>query len=49
VQSRAKGRDWSIISMQTGDTPATLISTYSQLTLEDRHRISDESPIVKGD
>jgi len=49
VQSRAKGRDWSIISMQTGDIPATLISTYSQLTLEDRHRISDESPIVKGD
>jgi len=48
VQSRAKGRDWSIISMQTGDTPATLISTYSQLTLEDRHRISDESPIVRG-
>ena len=51
VQSRAKGRDWSIISMQTGDTPATLISVYSQLSLEDRHKISDESPIVqyKGD
>jgi integrase len=46
VQSRAKGRDWSIISMQTGDTPATLISIYSQLTLEDRHRISDESPLI---
>jgi integrase len=49
VQSRAKGRDWSIISMQTGDTAATLISTYSQLTLEDRHRISDETPLIKGD
>ena len=47
VQSRAKGRDWSIISMQTGDTPATLISTYSQLTLEDRHKMSNESPIVE--
>jgi integrase len=46
VQSRAKGRDWSIISMQTGDTPATLISTYSQLSLEDRHRISDEKPLI---
>jgi len=46
VQSRAKGRDWSIISMQTGDTPATLISVYSQLSLEDRHKLSNESPIV---
>lgn len=46
VQSRAKGRDWSVISMQTGDTAATLIQTYSQLTLEDRHKLSNESPLT---
>jgi len=48
VQSRAKGRDWSIISMQTGDTPATLISTYSQLSLEDRHKMSNDKPLIEG-
>jgi len=46
VQSRRAGRDWDIISLQTGDRVATLIQEYSKLSLEDRIRISTEKPIV---
>ena len=48
VRSRQKGRDWAAISMQTGDTAATLITTYSQLTVEDRQKISNEKPLIEG-
>jgi len=47
VQSRRAGRDWNWLSQQTGDTVATLISEYGQLSIEDRQRIGNESPIVR--
>jgi integrase len=47
VQSRRAGRDWDVISQQTGDRVSTLIQEYSKLSLEDRIRISTEKPIVQ--
>lgn len=47
VVSRKKGRDWSLISAQTGDTAATLIQEYSKLTLEDRQKMTDDMPLIE--
>jgi integrase len=47
VESRKKGRDWSLISAQTGDTAATLIQEYSKLSLEDRQKMTDEKPLTE--
>ena len=47
VESRKKGRDWSLISAQTGDTAATLIQEYSKLSLEDRQKMTNEKPLTE--
>lgn len=47
VISRKRGREWSLISAQTGDTAATLIQEYSKLSLEDRQEMTDRSPIIR--
>jgi integrase len=46
VESRKKGREWSLISAQTGDTAATLIQEYDKLSLEDRQKMTDEKPLI---
>ena len=47
VESRNKGREWSLISAQTGDTAATLIQEYDKLSLEDRQKMTDERPLTE--
>ena len=46
VESRKKGREWSLISAQTGDTAATLIQEYDKLSLEDRQKMTNEKPLI---
>jgi len=48
VQSRRMGRDWDIISQQTGDRPATLIQEYSRLSIEDRKQVEKDKPLIEG-
>jgi len=47
VQARRAGRDWNEISQQTGDTLATLVQTYGNLSLEDRIESTDEKPLIQ--
>ena len=46
VQSRLKGRDIKCVQQQTGDSLLTLLRIYSNLTIEDRRKISEEKPII---
>ena len=46
VQSRMKGRDIKAVQQQTGDSLLTLLRVYSNLSSEDRLRISEERPII---
>jgi len=48
VESRKKGREWSLISAQTGDTAATLIQEYDKLSLEDRQKMTNDRPLIGG-
>jgi len=46
VQSRLKGRDIKAVQQQTGDSLLTLLRVYSNLSVEDRVKISEENPII---
>jgi len=47
VQARRAGRDWNEIAQQTGDTLATLVTTYGNLSLEDRIESTNEKPLIQ--
>lgn len=46
MQSRLKGRDIKVVQQQTGDSLLTLLRVYSNLSVEDRVRISENKPII---
>ena len=46
VQSRLRGRDIKAVQQQTGDSLLTLLRIYSNLSNEDRIKISESRPIL---
>jgi len=49
VRSRLAGRDVSAIRAQTGDSAITLLRVYSELTPEERLKITESKPIIPGE
>ncbi|MCK5560255.1 MAG: site-specific integrase [Thermoplasmata archaeon] len=49
MQSRLRGRDIKAVQQQTGDSLLTLLRIYSNLSTNDRVRISEDKPIIPED
>jgi integrase len=49
VQSKMKGRDIKVVQQQTDDSLLTLLRIYSNLSIEDRAKISEEKPIIHNE
>ena len=48
VHSIRAGRDWRVISQQTGDKVTTLMKVYSGLSIEDTQELIDKHPLLGG-
>jgi len=48
IHSIRAGRDWRIISQQTGDKVSTLMKVYGGLSLEDTQQLIDKHPLLGG-